>query len=249
MEDEKFYDRTKDFLIWKNIDGDWTTVEDYLERQREKTQDKIFYVKDPSHSQHFIELYRQKGIEVLCADSPLDPFLMQFLEKKLVPSKFQRIDSDIHESLLDKEKEKTILDASGRTEAAKLADLIRSKLSDETIKVEAKSLASAALPGFVMIDENQRRMRDYLLHMDPKDVSKKMNMFGERTFVVNTNSPIISMIQKIDQIDSELAKDMIQEIYQLALLSQREMDPDSLNSFISLCNKVLEKMASLFSKH
>jgi molecular chaperone HtpG len=249
LEDEKFYDRTKDFLIWKNIDGDWTTLEEYLERQREKTQDKIFYVRDPSHSQHFIELYRQKNIEVLCADSPLDPFIMQFLEKKLEPSKFQRIDADIHESLLDKEKEKTILDASGRTEAAKLADLIRSKLNDENIKIEAKSLASATLPGFVMIDENQRRMRDYLLHMDPKDVSKKMNMFGERTFVVNTNSPIISMIQKIDLIDPELAKDMIQEIYQLALLSQREMDPDSLNTFISLCNKVLEKMASHFSNN
>jgi molecular chaperone HtpG len=245
LEDEKFYDRTKEFLIWKNVDGEWSTIEEYLERNREKTQDIIFYVRDPSHSHHFIELYRHKGIEVLCAESPLDPFLMQFVEKKLVPSKFQRIDADIHESILDKDKEKTILDASGRTEAAKLADLIRSKLNDDNLKVEAKSLASSSLPGFVVIDENQRRMRDYLLHMDPKDAGKKMNMIGERTFVVNTNSPIISMIQKIDSMDSELAKDMVQEIYQLSLLSQREMDPDSLNSFISLCNKVMEKMASL----
>lgn len=248
LEDEKFYERTKEFLIWKNVDSEWTTIDEYLERQREKTQDKIFYVRDPGHAQHFIELYKHKGIEVLCADSPLDPFIMQFLEKKLEPAKFQRIDADIHDSLIDKEKEKTILDESGRTEAAKLADLVRSKLSDDNIKVEAKSLASASLPGFVMIDENQRRMRDYLLHMDPKDMGKKMNLMGERTFVVNTNSPIISMIQKIDRHDPELAKDMIKEVYQLALLSQREMDPDSLNSFISLCNQVLEKVATHFSK-
>ena len=248
LEDEKLYDRCKDFLIWKNTAGEWTTLEEYLERNSEKTQDTCFYVRDPSHSHHFIELYRSKGVEILCADSSLDSFLMQFLERKASPVKFQRIDADIHDSILDREKEKTILDASGRTEAAKLADFIRSQLLEENVKVEAKSLASESLPGFVVIDENQRRMRDYLLHMDPKDISKKMSAIGEKTFVVNTNSPVIAMIQKVESLDAELAKDMIKEVYHLALLSQREMDPESLNSFITLCNKVLEKTVSHLSK-
>jgi molecular chaperone HtpG len=248
LEDDKFYDRVKEFLIWKNTDGEWTTCEDYLERNREKTKDKIFYTKDESHSSHFLEVYKNKGIEILCADSPIDTYLIQFLEKKLSPVKFQRIDADIHESILDKEREKTILDASGKTEAANLADLIRNKLKDENIQVEAKSLASESLPGFIVINEDQRRMRDYMMQMAPKENGSKMNLLGERTFVVNTNSPLMAMIQKIDHLDQELASDIVQEVYHLALLSQRELAPDSLNSFISLCNRVLLRMADLLNK-
>jgi len=248
LEDDKFYERVKEFLIWKNTEGEWTTCEEYLERNREKTNNKIFYTKDESHSSHFLELYKNKGVEILCADNPIDTFLIQFLEKKIAPVKFQRIDADIHESILDKEREKTILDPSGRTEAAKLADLIRSKLKNENIQVEAKSLASESLPGFIAINEDQRRMRDYMLHMAPKENSSKMNMLGERTFVVNTNSPLMAMIQKIDLIDQELATDIVQEVYHLALLSQRELAPDSLNTFISLCNRVLLRVADLLNK-
>lgn len=248
LEDDKFYDRVKDILIWKNTDGEWTTCEEYLERNREKTQDKIFYTKDESHSSHFLEVYKAKGIEILCTDHQIDSYLIQFLERKLSPVKFQRIDADIHESILDKEREKTILDASGKTEAAKLADLIRSKLKEENVQVEAKSLASDSLPGFIMINENQRRMRDYMFNMSPKEAGNSMNLLGERTFVVNTNHPLMTTIQKIDQLDPVLAEDVIQEVYHLAMLSQRELAPETLNSFISLCNRVLLRFADLLNK-
>src|SRR5262249_44241938 len=142
--------------IWKTTDGTWTTAEEYLERNREKTQDTIFYTRDESHSSHFVEVYKKKGIEILVAQSPMDPFLIQLLEKKITNAKFQRIDADIHESILDKDREKTILDASGRTEAAKLAEFIQHKLQIENVQVEAKSLASESLPGFIMLNENQR---------------------------------------------------------------------------------------------
>lgn len=248
LEDEKFYDRVKDFLIWKNTDGNWTTVDEYLERNREKTKDKILYTRDEKHAHHFLDIYKQKGIEVLCADSPMDPYVMEHLERKLAPAKFQRIDSAIDENILDKGREKTILDASGKTEAAQLADFIRSKLSDDKVEVEAKSLAADSVPAFIMMDENQRRLRDYMLSLDPKDVSGNMHLIQKRTFVVNTNNPLISAIRKIDDVNPDLAKELVQETYELALLSQREMDPTSLNSFITRTNHVLEKLTEMVKK-
>jgi molecular chaperone HtpG len=248
LEDEKFYEKAKEFLIWKNTEGEWTTCADYLERNREKTKDTIFYTRHEQHFSPFLEVYKKQAIEVLCANSPIDPFVMQFLEKKISPVKFQRIDADIHESILDKDREKTILDESGRTEATKLADFIRSKLKEEHVQVEAKSLASESLPGFIMLDENQRRLRDYMSQIDPQNVSNKMNLLGKQTFVVNTNSPIIATLQKIDHLDPQLAEDMVKEIYHLALLSQRELAQDSLNSFITLCTTVLERTAELLNK-
>lgn len=245
LEDDKFYDRAKEFLIWQNTEGQWTTAEEYLERNREKTKDKILYTRDAKHAGHFLDIYHQRGIEVLCADSPIDPYVMQALERKLAPVVFQRIDAAIDESILDKDKEKTILDAAGKTEAAHLADFVRSKLTNDKIAVEAKSLASETLPGFVVIDESQRRMRDYLMQLNPKDAADKMHLFGEKTFVVNTNNTLLATAQKLNASHPELAKDLVIQAYELALLAQREMDPTSLNEFVTRSNRVLEELATL----
>lgn len=240
LEDERFYEKVKDFLIWKNTEGNWTTVEEYLERNREKTKGNILYTKEDANS-HLLDIYRKRNVEVLCSNSFIDSYLISFLEKKLTPSKFQRIDAVVDESLIDKTREKTMLDAQGKTEATHLADFVRSKLS-EGIEVEAKSLDTESFAGFILIDENERRMREYLQSIDPSQASQK-NFPEKRTFVINTNSPLLATIKKIDTIHPELAKEMVYEIYEMALLAQREMSPDLLTNFIMRTNRVLEQLA------
>jgi molecular chaperone HtpG len=244
LEDEKFYERAKDFLIWKDTDQNWTTIQEYLETNREKTKDKVFYTIDEKHAGHILNIYQNQGIEILCANSPLDPYLMHFLEEKLRPVVFQRIDAEIHENIVDKNREKTVLDAEGKTEAVKLADFVRSNLADDQVDVEAKSLATDALPGFIIMDEKQRRMRDYLMRLEPEERAKQMSFFGKRTFVVNTNNPLIAAIHKLDHTKPELAKELTQEVYELALLSQREMEPHALHEFINRSNRILETLTT-----
>lgn len=245
LEDEKFYERVKEFLLWKTSEGTWTTAEEYLERQREKTKDKIFYARDEKHSaSHFLEMYKQKSIEVLYADAMIDPYLMQFLERKLTPAKFQRVDSSLDDHLLDKEREKTVLDASGKTEASRIADFVRDNLGDDKIEVEAKSLAADHLPGFIVLDENQRRMRDYMHSMASGENMDAMD-FIKKTFIVNTNNKLILAIQKIGTKHPALAKELTKQAYDLALLSQREMTPATINNFVSHTNRVLEELATL----
>lgn len=242
LEDEKFYEKAKDFLIWKNTKQIWTTIQDYLERNQEKTKDKVFYTIDEKHAGHILQIYRDKGFEVLCADSPLDSYLFHFLEEKMRPVAFQRIDAEVHENLVDKEREKTILDAEGKTEAVKLAEFVQAKLADENIEVEAKSLAADGLPGFILMDEKQRRMRDYLMRLDPEERAKQMSFFGKRKFVVNTNNPLVESIRKLDRSKPELAKELTRGVYELALLSQKEMDPQALHEFITRSNHLLEEL-------
>ena len=158
LQDEKFYERAKSFLMWKNLTGEWKTVEEYLELHSDAYNKKIFYTVDEQHNSHFLELYRQQGIEVLCAASSVDSPLINFLESKLVVVSFQRIDGAVDNAILDNSREKTLLDADGKTEAVKIADYIRSQL--QNVDVEAKSLSSDTVPGFVMLDEGMRRMRD-----------------------------------------------------------------------------------------
>lgn len=242
IEDEKFYERVKEFLLWKNTAGEWTTIEDYLERNKEKTKDKIFYTSDDGHNTHFLDVFRQKGIEVLTMNQAIDNYVIHHLERKIAPAIFQRVDAAIDENLIDADRENAVLDEQGKTAAGRLADCIRSFLGEEHVEVEAKSLASENIPGFIVLDENQRRMRDYLVAKDPSQAFPA-HMFGKRTFVVNTNSPLMGAIQKLDKVHPDLAKDLAKEAFDLALLSQREMDPKDLSNFIKRTGEIMEKLA------
>lgn len=242
LQDEKFYERVKEILVWKNSREEWTTIDEYLERNREKNKEKVFYTVDEKHPSHFLDLYRQQEIEVLFTNSLIDTSLISFLEGKYPGVKFQRIDGAIDDAILDPAKEKNLLDADGKTEAGHLAQFVRSKLGLPNLEVEAKSLASDSLPGFILIDEASRRMRDFFALRQPE--MRDDQMFApKQTFVVNTNSQLMQAIQKLDQRDPELTQDLLLQVYELALLSQKEMDPRTLNSFISRSSKVLEKLA------
>jgi len=238
LEDEKFYDRVKDVLIWRNTSQEWTTIPEYLEKNKEKSHDKVLYTIDEKHAAHILEVYRKQGVEVLCADSPIDPYLIHYLERKISPAKIERIDANVHEHMVDKSREKTVLDAEGKTEAAKLADLIRLNLGED-VEVEAKSLTADDLPGFITMEEHQRRMRDHLMRNAGNEAAQLMN---KKTFIVNTNNPLIQTIQQLDQKNPELAKDLTKEIFELSLLSQREMAPEALHQFITRTNRLLEAL-------
>lgn len=239
LQDEKFYERVKPFLIWKNNKGEWTTAEEYLERHKETYKDKIFYTAEEKVPSQFLELYTNKGIELLYSGSPVDSALMNHLEGKLTPAKFQRIDGALDSAILDQEREKTLLDKEGKTEAAQIADFFRSKLGKERVEVEAKSLASNNLPAFIILDEELRRMRDY---MALSGQTFPPSLTDKKTFVLNTNSKLISSIYGLKDKDPALAQEMVSHLYDLSLLSQKELEATALADFVSRSSRVLEKL-------
>lgn len=243
LEDEKFYERIKEILIWKNTQGAWTTLSDYVERNKEKNSDKVYYTTDPTHAGHVLEIYQSHGIEVLSADNPLDPYLIQFLENKLSPVAFQRIDSEVHDQMIDKNQENPVLDEKGETEASQLANFIKSKLANsENMEIEAKYLAADHIPVLILIDEKQRRMREYMERMSGGEAPLQ-GLFDKKKIVVNTNNGLIQAIKKLDEKNPDLAGELAQEVYELALLSQREMDATALGDFVKRSNHLLEALA------
>jgi molecular chaperone HtpG len=240
LQDDKFYERSKDFLLWKNRSGEWTTVAEYLERNKEGCQGKVFYSTEDQQQSHILDLYKQKGIEILSVSCFVDTPLINLLEDKLNDVKFQRIDGAIDETILDSTREKTLLDADGRTESFKIADFIRSKLGIDNVAVEAKSLNTDSIPALLIVDEEMRRMRETMALAQqtlPPTLSTK------RTFVVNTNSKLVQSIYQLKEKDADLAKEMVRHLYELSLLSQRELEPSALPQFVTRSNSILEKMA------
>lgn len=237
LQDEKFYERVKDLLIWKNSEENWTTVPEYLERCSEK---KIFYAVS-SNASPLLQLYKEKKIEVLFASSAIDTAVIQFLEGKLSTS-FQRIDGACPTNLLDPAREKSLLDADGKSEGAKIADFIRNSLDIKNLEIEAKSLASDRLPALLLLDENQRRLRDYMSLTQGRSASP---LQPKKTFVVNTNNKLIQAIARLAPTRPAIAKEMAEGVYGLSLLAGREVEAGEIDLFLSRQTEILEKLASL----
>ena len=161
---------------------------------------------------------------------------------KLSGKKFQRIDGGLDDELIDKDREKTVLDSDGRTRGAVLADAFKKYLGKDSVKVEAKSLPSDSLPCFVMIKEEMRRMRDYFA-MTGNDLPG-MGM-DDHTVVINTNNPLVEKLPEIAKKDEKLAEDVTTQLYQMSLLSQKELDPKEMSGFVTKTTEVLEKLASM----
>lgn len=219
LQDEKFYERAKDFLVWKTTQGSWITLSD---------QKKVFYTSDP-HAP-VLELFKEK--EVLIAPSPVDSAVMNFLEHKL-SIQFQRVDGALDETILDRAREKTVLDADGKTESARIADYFRTVLS---CPVEAKSLASDALPAFLMFEEKSRRLRDQLALYE-KELPQ-----AQKTFVVNTNSPLINQLVKLGDKKPALAQQVAKHLYDLSLMTQKELDGEEIPRFAQRSSQLLEAL-------
>lgn len=223
LQDEKFYERIKDLLIWKNEAGAWTTLAAYKERHPGKP---IFYTTQNSH---FLDLYRKQSLEVLFMDSFIDTPLMSFLESKDSSLKFQRIDGALNDHLLSN---------NASEKAQELADYFKEKLPG--LAIEAKSLASDALPALLILDEETRRMRDYMALQAPD-----LKAFTpKQTLVINTNNKLIQSIPGLAQKDPALASDLAQHILDLTLLSQKELPLDTLSTFITRSSSLLERLAS-----
>ena len=240
LQDDKFYERSKDFLVWKNLTGEWTTLAEYLERHKEAYQGKVFYTGENQESAA-ASLYAHKGIEVLTASSYADAPLLTLLEDKSSDVTFQRIDGAIDPTILDTTREKTLLDAEGKTESFKIATFIRSKLGTNPVDVEAKSLHNDAVPAVLIIDEKMRRMRETMALAGSQFPA---GLVAKRTFVVNTNNKLIQAIYGLREKDPTLAQEMVHHLYELSLLSQKELEPAALGGFITRSSQLLEKIAA-----
>ncbi len=236
LQDEKFYEKSKKFLIFQNTQNEWTTIEEYLERKDEK---KVLYTQRDKEDDNLLSLYHEKNIEILILNSHIDTALINFLEDKL-KTQFSRIDGSINQTLLDPSREKTLIDTDGKSQSAKIADFIRSSLTseEESLEVEAKSLSNDDIPAFIMMKEEERRLRDYINISQKKDIS----LPTKKTLVVNTNNSLINNIIKLSQKNKDLATSLIRNIYDLTLLSQRELATKEFPKFIKRSKCLLEKL-------
>lgn len=193
VSDEKFYDRSAEFSLLKNIDGKYFTLNEYRDlvspNQTDKSGDVVYlYATDREAQWSYIEGARAKGYDVLLLDGQLDPHLVGHLEQKLEKTHFKRVDANTVEKLIDK----------GETAKVSLSEEAQSVLrevlegatrGEERVVVQFEELGEEALPAVVTQNEFMRRMHD-IQAMSPTNP-----MFGNMPtsldIVLNSSHPLV----------------------------------------------------------
>jgi len=244
VEDESFYEKVKDLFIWKTTKGNWVTTQEYLERNTKKEK-VLLYTKLGAEKAGITKLWEDKGFEVIVSSSPLDSHLMQLIEKKESGMSFKRVDSELDSSLFDEEREKKVLNSEGKTEADTLALLIKTLMDQDDLDIEAKSLSDNSVPGLIVIDESSRRMKEMFEQFGGAEIALPGS---KKTFIVNTNNPIVEKIPSFERTCPELAKKLTRQLYQLALVHQKELSAHTLDELVLSTTEVLSELVQRIPK-
>ena len=237
IREENFYDKVKDILIYKTINGDYTTLKEYLDRNKEKHENKVFYVSDEQQQAQYIKMFKENDLEAVILNTPIDVHFISFLESRENGVKFNRIDSDISETMKDSsaaDEDK----ASAENTEKEIQSIFKEALNNDKLTIKVESLKSEDIPAVMLTDEQSRRMKDMSAMYSGFDA----NMFKtEESIIINKNSPLIRSVVQLSKNDDKKddVKLICNHIYDLALMSHKPLGADKMAEFISRSNKIL----------
>ncbi len=251
MREEKLYDKVKDSLLLKTTDGVYETVSEYLEKNKEKHENIIYFANDVNQQAQYIRLFKEQGLEAAIMDTPVDKPFVSFLEYKNqdIKLKVQRVDADI-ESLQEKSEESSEAKKQAEEfEKNQLQELFRAAVSNEKLNVKLESLKAEKVSAMILLSEESRRMMEMMEAYANNEEFKAMfsQMKPDETLVLNRNNKLVKalLFMKDKEEKKEDAALLSHQLYDLALMSHRPLNSDEMTAFIDRSNLILEKLADL----
>lgn len=264
LHSDKFYQQVKDILVYpttleteqtRSKVGNFTTLTAYLDRNRDRQKNRVFYTSDPIGQSQYIALYQKQGLEVLTLDSIIDSHFIHFLEREYRDVKFVRVDAELDETLLDREAKTELVDPkTNKTKSDRLKEIFTRALNKPRLNIRTEALKAennaTAPPAMILLPEAARRMQEISMFLQQSSPS-----FPEdHILVVNIAHPLMDYILELDQgsivlptgqTNNDMITMLCQHIYDLAMLSQRSFDPKVMQGFLDRSVQVLTRLARL----
>ena len=239
LKDEGFYDKIKEYILYKDLDGKYITLKDYLEYAKDKHENKVFYVVDKEQQSQYIKLFKEYDLNAVILDCTIDNNFITFLEYKESGVRFKRIDSDLSDVLKDKDEEK---DEKADEE---IVNFFKEKIGDRVQKYSVESLKKEDTPAVILISEESRRMIEMQSRFAGLDYG--FDLKEEKTLVINDRNPLIKKVLSLrdDETKKEAVDVICNQIVDLALLANKELGAEELDLFIKRSNELMSKVISL----
>ena len=226
MKDESFYDRMKDTLLYKLTDGTYMTLAEYLEANKEKAENKVFYTTDETLQAAAISLYTEQGIHVAVLNSLIDVNFISFMEYKNTDVKFSRVDAALDGLKADDSAETEELDEG------KLVAMFRDALHDDKLDVSFATLKNETLPAMAIEDEQMRRFKDM-----SRIYGGSFAMPSQVKLALNRRCPVIAALSKREA--NEDTFEICRQIFDLAQMARQPLEAEAMGKFIERSNRLL----------
>ncbi len=228
VREKKFYDRVEKSLVFKTTKGEYLTAEEYAERNNDKTDKALFYTDNLITHSQYIKLFEENGIDIAVLETRLDPAFMSYIEGfSNGEVKFQRIDSDLSKALKG--------EATSEELAKSLIETFKGAVGKENLEVKVENLSATNIPAMILVSEDARRMKEMSAMFGGMEMFA--NMPVTETIVLNANH---DLVKNLDQVAD---KDLVGKyIYDLALISHRQLNPEEMSAFLERSTQVLSKM-------
>ena len=253
IKDSKFSEKLHDYILFKDVDNKYLTLKDCIEQnkkedaaesddtkkedaenkenaeKKEPEKTTIFYVTDPVQQSQYINMFKEAGKNAVILSHNIDTTFISHLEQKDQTIQFKRIDADVTEELKGE-------GAADENTAKTLTELFRKNLNMEKLEVKAENLKNESVAAMMTLSEESRRMQDMMkmynmYGMDP-------GMFGgQETLVLNVSHPLVKYLA--ENQESEHAAVICQQLYDLAMLSHKQLSPDEMTKFVQRSNEIL----------
>lgn len=242
IKDAEFYDKVKDIIVWKDIDGKYQTINEFLGKNEEPAQpetddkteekkegesekaaapDTIYYVSDAKQQSQYIKMFKDAGLNAITCDTFIDPHFISFIEYKAPDKyKFTRIDADVAGALKGEDV----------AEDSVIADIFKNAIGDDKVTIKTQQLKNADVPAIINVDEYMRRYSEMgqFYGMSDDEIGKVL--------VVNTAN---SVVAKIKDLNEDKQKFVAEYIYLLALSSFRKLSSEEAQKFAAANLKLL----------
>ena len=221
IKDEEFYNKVKDIIIYKDLDGNFVNFKELLGEEEIKEPKTVYYASDELQQAQYIKMFKDAGLKAILCDTFIDPHYLSFIEYKTPDKlKFMRIDADIDGALKD----------GDGAEDSVLAEIFKNAIGDDKVTVKFEKLKSN-VPALIIADEFMRRYAEMgqLYGMSSGDIAK--------TMIVNIANPLIG---KLKDLSEEKQKFVAGYVYSLALLSFKKLEAEELDKFINANLTLLE---------
>ena len=233
----------------------YTTLKEYLERNKERHENRVYYCSDPEKQATYVELYKNQGLELLYMDSFIDTnYFIPFLEKEYTDVKFSRVDSELDDTLVQAEDtNKEIVDpTTNKTRSEVIKEIFEKALNKPRVNIKTQSLKSenpqGTPPAMVLLPEAMRRLQEMTALMQQKTA----DFPDDHVLVINTSHPLIENIYELNKgtviqssgqsANAEVVTMMCQHVYDLALMAQKAFDAEGMKAFVERSNRVLTKL-------
>ena len=232
LKDEKFEEKMKDSILFKDLDDKYTTLRDLCGEEQEKT---LYYVTDVNEQSQYIKMFKEAGKNAVILSDVIDSAFIGQLEYKNKGLKFLRIDADIQAALKQEDS-----DEETKKKYDEVAKKVKEEIGDEKLNVEIQTLQNNSIASMITLSEESRRMQDMMKQYAMPGMNSAMFDNGGRTLVLNVSHPLVK--QLVENTECENFALLSEQLYDLASLGHGSLSPERLEKFIQRTNELMEKL-------